>query len=61
MVQATFDWQNHVTEIDYWLTNKGQQSMTISSYSTQRSYSQKLVTRMHQNRSHLRQWINRNP
>ena len=61
MVQATFDWQNHVTEIDYWLTNKGQQSMTISSYSTQRSYSQKLVMRMHQNRSHLRQWINRNP
>jgi len=59
--QVTFEWQNHVSEIDYWLTNKGQQHVAISNHSSQWSYSQKLVTRMHQNRSHLRQWINRNP
>ena len=59
--QVTVDWQNHVTEIDYWLANKGHPTMTISAQPSQSSYSQRLVARMHQNRSHLRQWINRNP
>ena len=58
---VTFDWQNHVTEIDYWLNHKGQKSIAISSHSSSYSYSQQLVKRMHQNRSHLRQWIHRNP
>jgi hypothetical protein len=58
-----YHWQNELKEINYWLSPQNAQNrkkQTTMHMSSHISYSQKLVTRMHQNRARVGQWINEN-
>lgn len=55
-----YQWRNELKEINYWLSPKNRIKQTTMHMSSHISYSQKLVTRMHQNRARVGQWINEN-
>ena len=58
-----YQWQNELKEINYWLSPKNalkRKKQTTMHMSSHISYSQKLVTRMHQNRARVGQWISEN-
>ncbi|MGB1919849.1 MAG: lytic transglycosylase domain-containing protein [Candidatus Puniceispirillales bacterium] len=54
-----YHWQREIRDINYWLSQKNAEPMGIYR-PQQKSYSQKLVTRMQKNRARVSQWISEN-